>query len=78
MSVILEGRDIKKSIGESAILNGISISIVKGDFVSIVGASGSGKSSLMYILGLLDAPTSGDVFIDEKKSISATPSCFRE
>ncbi len=67
MSVILEGRDIKKSIGESAILNGISISIAKGDFVSIVGASGSGKSSLMYILGLLDAPTSGDVIIDEKK-----------
>jgi len=67
MSVILEGRDIKKSIGENEILKGISISIVKGDFVSIVGASGSGKSSLMYILGLLDAPTSGDVIIDEKK-----------
>jgi lipoprotein-releasing system ATP-binding protein len=67
MSVILEGRNIMKSIGESEILKGISISISKADFVSIVGASGSGKSSLMYILGLLDAPTSGDVIIDDNK-----------
>jgi lipoprotein-releasing system ATP-binding protein len=67
MSVILEGRDIRKSIGESDILNGISIQISTGDFISIVGASGSGKSSLMYILGLLDSPTSGDVIIDGKK-----------
>ncbi|MCI0481356.1 MAG: ABC transporter ATP-binding protein [Candidatus Dadabacteria bacterium] len=67
MSVILEGRDIKKSIGENDILNGISIQISTGDFISIVGASGSGKSSLMYILGLLDSPTSGEVIIDDKK-----------
>lgn len=67
MSLILEGRDIKKSIGESEILKGISVGISKGDFISIVGASGSGKSSLMYILGLLDAPTSGDVIMDEKR-----------
>jgi lipoprotein-releasing system ATP-binding protein len=67
MSVILEGRDIKKSIGENEILKGISIQISAGDFMSIVGASGSGKSSLMYILGLLDAPTSGDVMIDDRK-----------
>lgn len=64
MSVILEGRDIKKSIGENEILKGISIQISAGDFLSIVGVSGSGKSSLMYILGLLDTPTSGDVIID--------------
>lgn len=67
MSVILEGRDIKKSIGESEILKGISVQISAGDFMSIVGASGSGKSSLMYILGLLDSPTSGDVIMDGRK-----------
>jgi lipoprotein-releasing system ATP-binding protein len=66
MSVILEGRDIKKSIGENEILKGISIQISTGDFISIVGASGSGKSSFMYILGLLDSPTSGEVIIDDK------------
>ena len=67
MSVILEGRDLKKSIGDNEILNGISIEISTGDFISIVGASGSGKSSLMYILGLLDSPTSGEVIIDGKE-----------
>jgi lipoprotein-releasing system ATP-binding protein len=67
MSLILEGRDIKKSIGESEILKEISVGISKRDFVSIVGSPGSGKSSLMYILGLLDAPTSSDVIMDEKR-----------
>jgi lipoprotein-releasing system ATP-binding protein len=42
----------------------ISLSIRHGEFVSIVGPSGSGKSSLMYLLGLLDVPTSGDILID--------------
>lgn len=67
MSVILEGRDLHKSIGESSILNGISIAVEGGDFTSIVGSSGSGKSSLMYVLGLLDSPTSGEVYVDGHK-----------
>ncbi len=67
MSVILEGRDLHKSIGENSILNGISIAVEGGDFTSIVGSSGSGKSSLMYVLGLLDSPTSGEVFVDGHK-----------
>ena len=37
MSVILEGRDLRKSIGENSILNGISMAVEKGDFTSIVG-----------------------------------------
>lgn len=67
MSVILEGRDLRKSIGDNPILNGISIAVEKGDFTSIVGSSGSGKSSLMYVLGLLDSPTSGEVYVDGRK-----------
>lgn len=46
------------------LVNGISLSIKKGEFVSITGPSGSGKSSLLYLLGLLDAPTSGEIIID--------------
>ena len=73
MSVILEGRDIKKSIGENDILNGISIQISTGDFISIVGASGSGKSSLMYILGLLDSPSEGSYVLAGEPVATLSP-----
>src|SRR5258708_33056631 len=40
-------------------LNGVSLKIAEGEFVAIMGASGSGKSTMLQILGLLDVPTSG-------------------
>jgi lipoprotein-releasing system ATP-binding protein len=45
------------------LVNGIDISVGKGEFVAITGPSGSGKSSLLYLLGLLDAPSEGEVII---------------
>ncbi|MBU2607771.1 MAG: ABC transporter ATP-binding protein [Chloroflexi bacterium] len=45
-------------------LNGISISINKGDMVAIVGASGSGKSTMLHVIGCLDKPTSGEYILD--------------
>ena len=45
------------------LVNGIDLAIAKGEFVAITGPSGSGKSSLLYLLGLLDAPGEGEVII---------------
>lgn len=45
-------------------LNGVSLSVKQGEFVSIMGTSGSGKSTFMNILGCLDKPTSGSYFLD--------------
>jgi lipoprotein-releasing system ATP-binding protein len=45
------------------LVNGIDLSVNKGEFLAITGPSGSGKSSLLYLLGLLDAPSEGEVII---------------
>ena len=45
------------------LVNGIDLAVKKGEFVAITGPSGSGKSSLLYLLGLLDAPTEGEVVL---------------
>ena len=53
-------------VGENQVkaLDDASFSIEKGEFVLIVGSSGSGKSTLLNMIGLLDRPTKGKVFID--------------
>jgi lipoprotein-releasing system ATP-binding protein len=45
------------------LVDGINLEVRKGEFLAITGPSGSGKSSLLYLLGLLDAPTEGEVII---------------
>src|SRR5690606_19411328 len=60
---IIELQGITKTFGQGAAafqaLKGVDLTIGRGDFVAIMGASGSGKSTTMNILGCLDSPTSG-------------------
>ena len=68
---ILELKNVSKTYKTKAeeihVLKNINLTFNSGDFVSIQGKSGSGKTSLLNIPGLLDVPPSGDVLIDEKK-----------
>ena len=67
MKPLIRLSGIKKTVGSEQILKGIDLEVYEGEFVSIIGASGSGKSSLLYILGLLDKPTEGEVFFEDEK-----------
>ncbi|MBZ7969869.1 ABC transporter permease [Campylobacter sp. RM3125] len=57
-------RNIYKNIGENTILKNINLDIEKGEFVAIIGQSGSGKTSLLNIIGTLDSPSSGNYLLD--------------
>lgn len=55
---------------ETQALNSISLRVAKGEFLSIMGPSGCGKSTLLNIMGLLDAPSRGEILIDEQQTLS--------
>lgn len=68
MSHLIEIRDLKKiyRLGDEDVhaLDGVSVTIDQGEFVAIMGASGSGKSTMLNILGCLDTPTEGSYLLD--------------
>lgn len=63
---MIKATGIHKSYGDLEVLKGIDLGIAKGEIVSIIGKSGTGKSTLLHILGTLDQPTSGEVYIEDQ------------
>ncbi len=64
---MISGKNIHKSFNGLDILKGVDLEIKQGEIVSIVGSSGAGKTTLLTILGTLDRPTKGDVYINEQE-----------
>ncbi|EFQ71947.1 ABC transporter ATP-binding protein [Enterococcus faecalis] len=71
---VIEAKNIKKSYGKNETkfdaLKGVDLKVEKGESVAIIGKSGSGKSTFMHILALLDQPTSGDIYLNGKNVTS--------
>jgi lipoprotein-releasing system ATP-binding protein len=66
---VLRLHGVRKSYGigtpvETEVLHGIDLALQKGEFCALMGPSGSGKSTLLNIIGLLDRPTGGEIFIE--------------
>ncbi len=64
MTVVLTGTDLRYAVGDRTILDGISVQVSSGRVLAVRGPSGSGKSSLLTMLGGLIAPTGGTVTLD--------------
>lgn len=62
---MIDIKNITKSFGSLQVLKGIDLHINRGEVVSIVGPSGAGKTTLLQIIGTLDRPDSGSVFVDD-------------
>ncbi len=69
MSLVIKNIEKKYKMGDTLVyaLKGVSLTIEEGEFVAIMGPSGSGKSSLMNILGLLDVPDTGSFVLDGRE-----------
>lgn len=73
-ALVLDVQDLHKSFGDLKILKGISLSLYKGEVISLLGSSGSGKSTFLRCLNLLETPDSGRIVLnDEELELKASP-----
>jgi ABC-type polar amino acid transport system ATPase subunit len=61
--ILLSARDVRKSFGGRDVLHGVSLEVVRGERVCLIGRSGSGKSTFLRCLNLLEPPTEGEIYV---------------
>lgn len=74
MTIVVELKNAEKeyTLGKTKVhaLQGVSLKVKKGEFISILGPSGCGKSTMLHLMGLLDKPTRGEVIFNGKTNIT--------
>jgi lipoprotein-releasing system ATP-binding protein len=78
MTALLEARSIRKVFAGGdgqplEVLRAVDLTVHRGEFVAVVGASGAGKSTLLHLLGALDRPSGGDVWLDGSRYADLEP-----
>ena len=69
-NTFIEIKNLSKKFGDHEVLKDISLSINQGEVVSIIGSSGSGKSTILRCINLLEEPTGGDIIVEGKSAIT--------
>jgi putative ABC transport system ATP-binding protein len=75
---LLRTEHLARRVGETAIVDDISLTVNRGELLGVVGASGSGKSSFLRLLNRLDEPTSGTVFLESRDYRDIPPRALRQ
>jgi lipoprotein-releasing system ATP-binding protein len=83
MNALLMARGVRKVFrgGDGQpleVLSGVELDVARGEFTAIVGASGAGKSTLLHLLGALDQPSGGDVWLDGSRYADLAPAGLAE
>ncbi len=68
---IISIKNLKKSFGDHEVLKGVDLEIKKGEVVSVIGASGSGKSTMLRCINLLETPSDGDILYNGQSVLAA-------
>ena len=64
MNTVIEFKNIKKAYGDNVVIDNFNLSVEKGEFVTIIGSSGCGKTTVLKMVNGLIESTSGDIFVD--------------